>query len=131
MLFSRFLALVLICCVTVREDFSFFVPTLSGDFAFHAEKKPVAFETGDIVIAFDEDSELFGGGFPTRDEWPADQGEIPFILEIDLDPEAEEVLRPGDCNDHFGFVSKCVNIEHKHQTSGSFTSFCTLQRLRI
>ena len=131
MLFSRFLALLLICCVTIREDFSFLVPTLSCDFTFHAEEAPVACEPGDALFACDDDSEMFGGGFPTRDEWPSDQGEIPVILEIDVDPEAEEVLCLGDSNDHFGFVSKCFNIEHQHQTSSSFTSFCTLQRLRI
>jgi len=131
MFFSRFLVLVLICCVTIREDFSFLVPTLCCDFTSHSENESTAYDASDLVIALDDQSEPFGGGFPTRDEWPSDSDQLPVILEIDLDPEAEEILCPGNCEDHFGFENQCLKIENQHQTTGSFTSFCTLQRLRI
>ena len=122
--YHRVLILLLICCVTARENFS--RPLTQGSEALTAR-----FQSDADGLAIVSDNGSPGDGdAPLRDDPPPGDAEIPVILEVDLDPEAEELPCLGDSRRSLVFVGRC--LAHKNNVLGfaSFTSFCSLKRLR-
>lgn len=134
MLLNRSFILLLICCVTVREDFSFLVTPVSSVCTSHVPghsetEEPTDRHEMEAVVWHDE-SESYDKGFPGQGELPPDDGAIPVVLEDDVDPEAEKMPCEGDHKAHGEFVDNHHVQKNNVLSFSSFNSFCTLIRLR-
>ncbi len=134
MLWNRLLILVLICCVTVREDFSFLltpsVHASPSDAQTHFPPDETSFEDGEDATTWDEEPESNEQDTSLPDEMPPEDGAIPVVLEDDPEPEKERVYCSGEHNTLCLFVIRAFVSETDVPSFACFNSFCTLRKLR-
>ncbi len=134
MLWNRLLILVLICCVTVREDFSFLLtPSVHASPSHaHPHFPPDETSSEDVedVNTWDEEPESNEQDSSLPDEMPPEDGAIPVVLEDDLKPEKERLHNSCEHKTLCVFVIRAFVFETNVPSFASFNSFCTLRRLR-
>ena len=127
MLVNRLLILILVSSVTLREDFSFLVASVghirSADTWDDADGDQASHDEDEIAVTLEPDSNA-------PDENDPDDGNLPVILEFEMDFQPEEMLSLGGNKADLGSLGHCLVHENDVFLSTSFNSFCTLTRLR-
>ena len=127
MMLNRLLILILISSVILREDFSFLVAAVAQDASSVTWDGPgdaqIFNDAGVVPVATGPDLDALDENYP-------DDGEMPVILEFDLDFQAEEMQCPGDNKVDLGWLVHCLLHENDVFLSTASNSFCMLNRLR-
>ncbi|MBI2804687.1 MAG: hypothetical protein HYX68_06845 [Planctomycetes bacterium] len=128
MILNRLLILILVCSVTVREDSSFRVVSVAQGRSIDGLDR----NDGDQALHVDEETAVTSESDSSApdDGYPDDDGEKSVILEFDLEFEAEETPSLGDRKTDLCTVRCWLHADIGHFLSASFTSFCTLKKLR-
>jgi hypothetical protein len=121
MISFRIIALVLICLVTVRENFSFALTVLSPSARYQA-----TFKADD---QHDEDDSN------SPDQLPADDSELPAIVEVELSQSdlsfTDSSNASGETQVDAFSEGPCVVYVRADSLSGSLDSLDGLMKLRI
>ena len=135
MYLTRLLVLTLICAVPLRDDAGLFFDSVAfAATSVSGVASNGAVSPGEQEEAWDseaDDESDWPDDCPDNEQFPAENGEQPGILEIELDSEAEEMMCYGDYCVPFCSVDHCLLHDNDSWSFAWFTSFRTLKRLRI